>query len=322
MTAGALHHLVLTPSTATIAAGGSQAYTAQGFDAVNNSLGDVTATTTFTITPNGSCTAASCTATTAGAHTVTGTNGSATGTASLTVSASQPSVAINDVSVTEGNAGSVSATFTVTLSGASSQTVTVQYATADGTAVAGTDYSVASGSLTFSPGQTSKTFVVLVTGDTLNEGPETYFVNLSSPVNATLARAQGTGAITDNDPVPSLRINDVSVIEGDSGTTNAVFTVVLSAASGRNVSVSYATANKGAMAGVDYIAQTGTLLFAPGTTAQTISVPVVGDTLPETGEALNLNLSGAVNATIADNQGRCTSSMTMRRPRSRSEMSR
>lgn len=145
-----------------------------------------------------------------------------------------------------------------------------------------------------------------LSGDTLNEGPETYFVNLSSPVNATLARAQGTGTITDNDAVPSLRINDVSVTEGDTGTINAVFTVVLSAASGRNVSVSYATANKGAMAGQDYIAQTGTLLFAPGTTAQTISVPVVGDTLPETGEAMNLNLSGAINATIADNQGRCT----------------
>jgi hypothetical protein len=77
-----------------------------------------------------------------------------------------------------------------------------------------------------------------LSGDTLNEGPETYFVNLSSPVNATLARAQGTGTITDNDAVPSLRINDVSVTEGDTGTINAVFTVVLSAASGRNVSVS------------------------------------------------------------------------------------
>ncbi len=72
-TLGAIDHLVLSPATATIAAGGSQAYTAEGFDAANNSLGDVTATTTFTITPNGSCTAASCTATTVGAHTVTGT---------------------------------------------------------------------------------------------------------------------------------------------------------------------------------------------------------------------------------------------------------
>ncbi len=87
MTAGALDHLVLSPATATIAAGGSQAYTAEGFDAANNSLGDVTSTTTFTITPNGSCTAASCTATTVGAHTVTGTNGAATGTATLTVTA-------------------------------------------------------------------------------------------------------------------------------------------------------------------------------------------------------------------------------------------
>jgi hypothetical protein len=83
----ALDHLVLSPTSATITAGGSQAYTAQGFDASNNSLGDVTASTTFSIASNGSCTGASCTATTAGAHTVTGTDSGKTGTASLSVTA-------------------------------------------------------------------------------------------------------------------------------------------------------------------------------------------------------------------------------------------
>ena len=87
VTAGPLDHLVLSPASATITAGGSQAYTAEGRDQFDNSLGDVTAATTFTIAPNGSCTGASCTATVAGAHTVTGTNGGKTGTASLQVTA-------------------------------------------------------------------------------------------------------------------------------------------------------------------------------------------------------------------------------------------
>src|SRR5262249_41677827 len=81
---GAVDHIVISPATATITAGGSQAYTGQAFDAANNSLGDVTASTTFTINPNGSCTGATCTATTTGAHTATGTNAGKNGTASLT----------------------------------------------------------------------------------------------------------------------------------------------------------------------------------------------------------------------------------------------
>ena len=87
VTAGALDHLALSPASASVTAGGSQAYTAEGRDSYDNSLGDVTGTTTFSIGPDGSCTGASCTASTAGAHTVTGTNGGKTGTASLQVNA-------------------------------------------------------------------------------------------------------------------------------------------------------------------------------------------------------------------------------------------
>jgi parallel beta-helix repeat protein len=85
--AGPLDHLALSPASSTIASGGSQTYTAQGRDQYDNNLGDVTGTTTFTIAPNGSCTGATCTATTSGAHTVTGTSGGKTGTASLQVGA-------------------------------------------------------------------------------------------------------------------------------------------------------------------------------------------------------------------------------------------
>src|SRR5207249_2016299 len=87
VTAGPLHHLVLSPATATIASGGSQAYTAEGRDQYDNSLGDVTSSTAFSISPNGSCTGATCTATVGGSHTVTGNDGGKTSTASLTVNA-------------------------------------------------------------------------------------------------------------------------------------------------------------------------------------------------------------------------------------------
>ena len=83
----ALDHLALSPASATITSRGSVAYTADGRDQYNNSIGDVTATTTFTISPNGSCTSATCTASKAGAHTVTGNDSGKTATASLTVNA-------------------------------------------------------------------------------------------------------------------------------------------------------------------------------------------------------------------------------------------
>src|SRR5207237_1377561 len=104
----------------------------------------------------------------------------------------QPTISISDVTANEGNVGTTPFTFTVTLSNASSQTVTVNYATADGTATtADNDYVAASGTVTFLPGQTSQTITVQVVGDTKFEPDETFFVNLSMPTNATIADSQG-----------------------------------------------------------------------------------------------------------------------------------
>src|SRR5262249_38609488 len=192
--------------------------------------------------------------------------------------------------------------FTVTLTPASSQTVTVAYGTSDGTATAGSDYTTTTGTLTFTPGATTRTIVVPVLGDTIDEANETFFVNLSTPVNATISTAQGTGTIVDNDAAPSIRISDVSVTEGNSGTTTATVNVTLSAASGQTVRVNYATAN-GTASSTDYVAASGTLTFAPGVTSLPINVSIVGDTLNEANETVNVNLSGATNATIADSQG-------------------
>ena len=215
-----------------------------------------------------------------------------------------PWVFIDDVSLTEGNSGTVNAIFTVSLNKASGLLVTVQYATADGTAVQPGDYTSASGMLTFNPGVTSQTVTVPVKGDTLDEDNETFYVNLSSPSNATISDSQGVGTINDNDSAPSLSINDVAVTEGDSGTVDAVFTVSLSAASGRTVTVQYATADGTAVQPGDYTSASGTLTFNPGVTSQTVTVPVVGDMLDEAdSETFVVNLSTPVNATVADSQG-------------------
>jgi hypothetical protein len=219
----------------------------------------------------------------------------------------RPSISIGDVSVTEGNSGTTSAAFTVTLSGPSLDTVTVNYAAADGTATtADNDYRATSGTLTFSPGQTSKTVTVLVNGDRKVEPDETFFVNLSNPANASLADGQGRGTILNEDaapPTPSLSISDVSLTEGNGGTKNFVFTVTLSAASTQTVAVSYATANGTATAGSDYTAASGTLTFTPGQTSKTITVAVKGDKVKEPDETFFVNLSGAANATISKAQG-------------------
>ncbi|UBF23864.1 hypothetical protein K9N68_19135 [Kovacikia minuta CCNUW1] len=214
-----------------------------------------------------------------------------------------PTLAINDVSLTEGNSGTTNAVFTVSLSAASGQAVRVNYATANGSATAGSDYSARTGQLSFNPGERTKTISIPVVGDTRNEANETFYLNLSSPVNATLRDGQGLGTIRNDDVAPTLAINDVSLTEGNSGTTNAVFTVSLSAASGQAVRVNYATANGSATASSDYSARTGQLSFNPGETRKTVSIPVIGDTRNEANETFYVNLSSPVNATIRDGQG-------------------
>jgi uncharacterized repeat protein (TIGR01451 family) len=218
----------------------------------------------------------------------------------------KPEITINDLTVTENNTGTVNATFTVSLATTSAQTITVDFATVDGTARAPADYQTNSSTLTFNPGDLTKTITVLINGDTLDEPAETFFVNLSNAGNAVVLDTQGQGTINDNDPAPTLSINDVSVAEGDSGTTPAKFTVLLSAASGRTVTVNYATADSTAMAGSDYQSTSGTLTFNPGETSKAIEIPINGDTTFEPGETFFVNLSSATNASISDNQGKGT----------------
>ena len=128
-----------------------------------------------------------------------------------------PALTVNSVSVTEGHSGTTPAAFTVTLSPVSTQTVTVNYATANGTATAGSDYVAASGVLTFAPGVSTRPISVTVNGDTTVEPNETFSVTLSSATNAVLGTASGTGTITNDDTAPilsSLAIGNASLTRG------------------------------------------------------------------------------------------------------------
>jgi chitinase len=110
-----------------------------------------------------------------------------------------PSLSISPVSITEGDSGTKDAVFTVSLSAVSSTPVTVNYGTTPGTALAGSDFVATSGTLTFAPGETTKTIRVPVVGDTVVEATETFGVALSGPVGAILGTASATGTILDND---------------------------------------------------------------------------------------------------------------------------
>jgi hypothetical protein len=216
-----------------------------------------------------------------------------------TVPPNPPAIRVNDVSVTEGNTGTTAANFIVSLSAPSTKTITVDYATADGSATAGGDYQAANGTLTFAPGETSKTISVLVNGDRVAESNETFYVRLSNPTNATIAGSLGVGTIVDDEPHVSIA-SSVSGNEGNSGQTPFAFPVTLSSPYDAPVTVAYATEDGSATAGSDYQAASGMLTFAAGETSKTISVMVNGDRLPEPNETFHVRLSGATSAVISN----------------------
>ncbi|MBW4419144.1 MAG: DUF4347 domain-containing protein [Myxacorys californica WJT36-NPBG1] len=154
-----------------------------------------------------------------------GVDTSAVQTFAITVQP-QPTLSIGNVSQTEGNSGTTAYTFTVSLSNASAQTVAVNYTTADGTAtVADGDYSAATSSLTFAPGETSKTITINVKGDPNRELDETFFVNLLNPTNATLTAnaTSGTGTLLNDDRVNLVwRSNNPAISSSGSG-QNAIW---------------------------------------------------------------------------------------------------
>jgi len=208
---------------------------------------------------------------------------------------------IADTSVIEGNSGTTPAVFTVSLQPANATlTATVHYLATGITATAGVDFAATEGALTFQAGETQKTITVLVFGDTLNEGSETFIVQLSNAVNATIDRDTATGTIIDDDqggpPIPVVTIPNISVTEGNSGTSNAVFTAQLSFPSVLVSRVRWQTQDGTATAGSDYIASNGEVVFQPGDVSKTFTVPIIGDTVFEPDETFNVVITGTDNA--------------------------
>ena len=207
-------------------------------------------------------------------------------------------VSAADAEATEGT--DAAATFTVSLSRPALAPVTVDYATGDGTAAAGEDYGAASGTLTFSIRQRTKTVSVRILDDGDAEDEETFTLTLSNASNGYIEDGTATGTIRDDDDgarsVPAVSVADASAAEGDS----VAFTVSLSAASDEQVTVDYATSGGTATSGTDFTAASGTLAFDAGETSKTVSVATTEDSDDEEDETFTLTLSSPANATLGD----------------------
>ena len=221
---------------------------------------------------------------------------------SVDVAAQQPSVSVREAVVVEGNSGTTQATFVVALSASTSQTVSFSFATANGTATAGSDYVAASGATAFAPGEVEKSVVVLVNGDTVDEAQETFFLDISNVTNATVSSSRGNGFIVDDDG-PTISINDVSVTEGNTGLKSATFTLTLSGPSVESIAIRAITAAGTATASTDYNSINAVIIFSPGTVTRTVDVPIIGDTTLELNETFSVNLSDPFGTTISDGTG-------------------
>jgi hypothetical protein len=216
----------------------------------------------------------------------------------------RPRASIGDVTVTEGNTGSTQATFTVSLDRPGTAPVSVRAGTADGTATAPGDYTTVSGPVTFAPGETSKPFTVPVVGDTAIEPDETFTVHLSDPSGVEIVDVQGIGTIVNDDrELPRLSIGDSSVTEGNSGTTQASFTIAMDRTATGPVNVHWATGDGTATAPADYTTSSGDATIPAGQTSVPVSVPVAGDTVVEPDETFTVTLSNPAGAEITDGQG-------------------
>ncbi len=204
-----------------------------------------------------------------------------------------PTISINDISLNEGDTGITAFTFTVTKTGQTSQTVSVNYSTASGTATAPGDYTaIQNDVISFGPNETSKQISVQVAGDYNREPNETFFVDLSGPVGANIGDAQGAATILNDDLGGTFRFNSAEYTVGEPATALTI-TVLRTGGTANNVAVNYSTSNETAIAGQDYTAVSGTLSFAGGQTSRTFIIPITNDGIPEANETFNLILSDA-----------------------------
>ena len=240
--------------------------------------GETSGTATFTLTPTADVEveAAETIRVTGGASGLT-VNGS-----SLTLADSTPRMGVRAARAVEGE----TMVFTVTLQAAGSQALTVKYATVDGTATAGADYTATSGQLVFSANETERQVSVPVTDDAEAEDNETFALEVQL-VDVAGPSASATGTIIENDVLTvSVTAPDVRETDGQ-----ATFTGSLSSASSYRIVVEYETSDGTATAGADYLETAGELVFAPGETEKSVAVQVLDDELVEGAETLLLSVT-------------------------------
>jgi uncharacterized repeat protein (TIGR01451 family) len=221
-----------------------------------------------------------------------------------------PGIIVGDANLLEGNSGTNWMQFNVWLTTTSALPVSVNFATATGTAgttdwgVGNVDFVATNGTLTIPPGQTNATISVPILCDLIREPDETMAVTLSKPVQAWIARSTAVGTILNDDTTPTLSISPVApvVTERDSGVANLVYNVTMIAASFDTVTVDYFTSDETTQAGVDYVPIAGTLTYQPGETNKVLIVQSIGDLQPEPNETLKLNLTNAQYALISIGQ--------------------
>jgi hypothetical protein len=265
-----------------------------------------------------------------GACTVSGANVHGTGGGSCTITASQAGnsnfnpaadvsqtfniadiISINDVSTTEGDSGTKTLNFAVTLAAASNQTVTVSYATANGTASETSDYvSISPTTLTFNPGETTKTIGVTINGDQSFEPNETLFVNLANPTKAVISDNQGMGTILNDDPQGGFIGFSQANYGVNESTGSLTITVNRTGDTTGPVAVDYGTADGGASlapcsstsglasARCDFTTAMGTLNFGAGETQKTFIVLVNGDSFGEGPESFTVNLTNPTGGAL------------------------
>ncbi|MBF0148341.1 MAG: hypothetical protein HQL84_18675 [Magnetococcales bacterium] len=228
--------------------------------------------------------------------TVTVSDGTRSTTKTFTVNVGS-SLSLGDITVTEGDTGSVAANFPVTLDKASGQAVSVNYATSVlGNTTANVDYTTSTGTLTIPAGQTSGTITVPVLGDTLDEVNDLFRVTLSNPVNGFIADSQGDATIIDNDPVPTVAFTAASQSINEGALVTA--TLQLSTASGLDVSVPF-TASGTATAGTDYSNLTASPITIPaGSSSVDVTFRAALDAVSDDAETVVLTLGTPTYATL------------------------
>ncbi|MDD1418563.1 M10 family metallopeptidase C-terminal domain-containing protein [Dolichospermum sp. ST_sed1] len=254
-------------------------------------------TTTITVTPTDDFIFEGNETVTLTLATGTGYNIGTAQTATVTIADNDaiPQLSINDVIITEGNSGTKNANFILSLSNPSKQTISVNYQTVDDDATtANNDYVAKTGTITFTPGQTTQTLPITINGDTVREINEAFTVRLTNAVNATLVKNEGIGIIRNDDLL--LTVNNLTVVEGQN---NALVTFTLNSPVNQAVNVNYTTTAVTATANSDFTPVTGTLTIPANTTTATLTIPILNDNLNEANETFNLVLSNPVGAVLS-----------------------